>query len=611
MSVIAEKLTYRLSGKAALPLLFIVPMFLVSFTPRVLASPKLVLSFWGATAALTLWYVFILIRAVARGEELSFDVQIVRTHYVQGLVQGSIYLYWAQYWPFIEGQTFLILAQLLFAYAFSLLLAWAGAQRWRLGFGPLPIILSTNLFMCFKDDWFYLQFGMVALGLLGKELFRWRRDGRVTHIFNPSALSLFLVSLVLIFTGTTDFTWAEPIAIRLGLPDHIYLWIFAVGLIVQALFRVTLVTLAAAAALYLLNVIYLTITGVYWFMDAGIPIAVFLGLHLIVTDPATSPRTNFGRFIFGALYGAGVFFAYALLEWGGVPRFYDKLLCVPLLNLGVQLMDRFAARSSLARLPPFARIGRLSPNAQNLLFMGLWTMLFVWMSATDFIGKDHAGLHPDTWERACSQGLRNGCRNWAAIYHDDCAAGSPSACMQYVSIGTDHPAVHKDPLWQVRAYARACDLADVRGCAALQPLLSDDVARQLDSGCSAGEGKNCYILGMVNLLGLKSRSDPAVAFRYFRRSCALGVPTGCSVTGDAYRFGVGTRKDSAQAAHSYDRACSRTFLPSCVTLAQMLLRGDGIPEDRRRGRALLAETCLQGSAAACAARADFMPIAAY
>ena len=47
--------------------------------------------------------------------------------------------------------------------------------------------------------------------------------------------------------------------------------------------------------------------------------AVFLGLHLLITDPSTSPRTVAGKTIFGALYGVGVFALYALLGATGSP----------------------------------------------------------------------------------------------------------------------------------------------------------------------------------------------------------------------------------------------------------------------------------------------------
>src|SRR5260370_14035694 len=46
--------------------------------------------------------------------------------------------------------------------------------------------------------------------------------------------------------------------------------------------------------------------------------------------------------LFGGMYGAGVFALYAALGWMGAPTFYDKLLCVPPLNLMVSALDRAA-----------------------------------------------------------------------------------------------------------------------------------------------------------------------------------------------------------------------------------------------------------------------------
>ena len=51
--------------------------------------------------------------------------------------------------------------------------------------------------------------------------------------------------------------------------------------------------------------------GTYLFIDSYIPIAVFLGMHLLFTDPSTSPRTELGRLIFGAIYGLSVIVLYA------------------------------------------------------------------------------------------------------------------------------------------------------------------------------------------------------------------------------------------------------------------------------------------------------------
>src|SRR5271165_4195957 len=161
----------------------------------------------------------------------------------------------------------------------------------------------------------------------------------------------------LLVTHSTHISWGDEISVSFQQPPYIYLEIFLLGLVVQALFSVTLVTLSAAATLYVMNLIFTHSTGLYFFVDTNIPAAVFLGLHLLVTDPATSPRKNLGKFVFGSMYGAGVFGLYWLLNWLGVPTFYDKLLVVPPLNLTVRALDRasvaLATRVRKWKLPLF------------------------------------------------------------------------------------------------------------------------------------------------------------------------------------------------------------------------------------------------------------------
>jgi hypothetical protein len=78
----------------------------------------------------------------------------------------------------------LIGAQLAFAFAFDALLAWSRAIPTRSALDRSRLFFSTNLFLWFKPDWFYLQFLMVAVGFAAKELITWNKEGRKTHIFN-------------------------------------------------------------------------------------------------------------------------------------------------------------------------------------------------------------------------------------------------------------------------------------------------------------------------------------------------------------------------------------------------------------------------------------------
>lgn len=80
-------------------------------------------------------------------------------------------------------------ALVLFAVGFDALRQWSRRGVWRMTFGPISVMFSINLFLWLKPEWFHWQFAMIALGFLAKELLRWNRDGRSTHIFNPSSLT--------------------------------------------------------------------------------------------------------------------------------------------------------------------------------------------------------------------------------------------------------------------------------------------------------------------------------------------------------------------------------------------------------------------------------------
>src|SRR4029453_8851141 len=198
------------------------------------------------------------------------------------------------------------------------------------------IIFSTNLFLWFKSDWFYLQFVLVAVGFAAKELIRWNKDGRRVHIFNPSSFPLAVASLALLVTGTTGITWGSEIATTQFNPPHIYTLIFLVALPGQLLFGVASMTLAAVATMYGFSLTYYLATGSHFFLELPFPIAIFLASHLLFTDPSTSPRTELGRLFFGFIYALGVLPLYVGLDRLGLPTFYDKLLPVPLMNLAIR-----------------------------------------------------------------------------------------------------------------------------------------------------------------------------------------------------------------------------------------------------------------------------------
>jgi Tfp pilus assembly protein PilF len=368
----------RLSpGRAiALPVMFAALVAAATLLPGFPGAPAARWSCWGAAGFVVLWGMALLMAAGRRHRVLSVEISLRKQHYIQACAHLTIYSYWAAYWQGVHDAAPLIAAQLAFAYGFDSLLSWSRRDSYTLGFGPFPIIFSTNLFLWFKPEWFYLQFLMVAFGFCAREFIRWHKDGRYVHIFNPSSLPLSVFSIGLILTQSTNLTWGEEIATTQLNPPHMYLVIFLVSLPGQVLFGVSSMTLAAVVTTYALIGFDYFVTGMNVFESPSIPIAVFLGMHLLFTDPSTSPRTELGRIVFGVLYGASVVALYVLLERLGVPTFYDKLLPVPILNLMVRAIDRAARSDLLKRFDPGALGAARAPRARYVAYTTAWVAVF-------------------------------------------------------------------------------------------------------------------------------------------------------------------------------------------------------------------------------------------
>ena len=445
------------------PLALTLGLAWISLVGRVQANPTLVRSFWTSVGALLLWQGWLLLRVRRKAPAPAFTVLLRPQHYLQACLQLSVFAYWGWYWRPVYEEAWLILAQVVFAYAFGILLAWSRRQPYALGFGAFPIVLSTNLFLWFRDDWFYLQFAMIAIGFLGKEFVRWEREGRQVHIFNPSAFSLGLFSVVLIVMGATDLTWGQEIASTLSMAPNIYLVLFLIGLVAMHSFSITLVSGVAALVLFGWSASYFQATGVPYFVDSEIPSAVFLGLHLLVTDPSTSPRTPLGKAMFGVLYGVSVVALFAGLDAVGVPRFYDKLLAVPLLNLSVQRIDGLAARihnASWWRAVPRG----WSPARVNGASMAAWILFFSLMAATGRTDGRHTGDSVPFWEEACEEGRRKACDRLLEIEYSYCADNSGWACNQVGRHLAEGRIVDRDEELSRGYFIRACEGRFQPGC---------------------------------------------------------------------------------------------------------------------------------------------------
>ena len=514
----------RLSPLQALGLVlaFILALASVALLESVQRHPTLVWSILGCATTLLAWSVLLFVPAARQGRVFSLDVLLQKQHYIQACAQGTLLLYWGWYWREVYASAHLIAAQLAFAYAFDMLLSWSRRSSHVLGFGPFPVIFSINLFLWFKPDWFYLQFVMVALGFAAKQLIRWNRDGRRVHIFNPSSLPLAVFSLGLILTGATDITWARDIATTQLYPPQMYLVIFLVALPGQFFFGVTSMTMAAVVVTYLSSLLYFAATGTYYFLDSNIPIAVFLGMHLLFTDPSTSPRTELGRLAFGAIYGLSTVALLAVLNNVGAPTVYDKLLQVPLMNLSVRLIDRVTRSRMLRTFDPAALGAALRPRQRNLAYISIWTIVFATMSATRGLGDHHPGQTLTFWLQACTDDKPYACDYSTTLLSTFCRNGSGWACNE---LGIVQAKIWDEPQKAAAAFADGCTRGVQPACANATVKIDSDA-----TFATAPPGLADYPIileeGKGPITGL-------TASELYARACRQGWRDACERTGSS------------------------------------------------------------------------------
>src|SRR4029453_17954828 len=138
-----------------LPIAFTLALLGLGLSLPVRQAPVLLWTFIATACALGGWTAVLYWRTRAQHRLLALEVALRKQHYMQACIQGTLFVYWGWYWPQVYAVAPLILAQLLFAYAFDMLLVWSRRDSYSLGFSQFPVVFSINLFLWFKPDWFY------------------------------------------------------------------------------------------------------------------------------------------------------------------------------------------------------------------------------------------------------------------------------------------------------------------------------------------------------------------------------------------------------------------------------------------------------------------------
>jgi hypothetical protein len=325
--------------------------------------------------AITAFVMFVLALAAGRVRRWRTTWDLRKPHIIQGCVHTSIFVYWSFYWPGVHYQAPVIVMMLALAYACDAFFAFLRFGSWRVGLSPVPVVLSTNLFVWL--DWKGAAIAMI--GAFASKTFL-QRDGR--HIINPSVAGLTINALcTILLPGVVHF---GGLFHTLNIAPNMAEWIFLGSLIPLTVFRLLPVSIGSIIGLH-----YLTNA------PGALRPTLLLMMTLLSTDPATTPRSNLGRVLFGLLVGSTYIVYRHLLMALGQPDDFAKILSVPLANILVPWFDVAATRVSDFARPrwaagwrwtaarigglavPLARLGRRLIPIPNIAFVATWVVLFV------------------------------------------------------------------------------------------------------------------------------------------------------------------------------------------------------------------------------------------
>jgi hypothetical protein len=299
------------------------------------------------TAALVALWVGVLLRRDHFVVPPILSPTIKLTHILPAILQIVLFTYWAMYSQNVIAHLPVIGLQLVIAYAFDFLFAWTLRRPYHPSFGPVPIVLSMNLFVWFREGDVLLYVLAIAIAFSSKSLLQ--AAGR--HIFNPSVLGVATVGvLCIVLPGVFRY---QDISHDFSSPPHMAEVIVLLALIPQIRLRTAPVALGTAVAMFATMLIVFFVTGYQGGPSPWWP-PWLLAITLLAGDPATIPSDSAGRLLFGLFLGVAFYVVSRGLLFSVGTDFFSKVLPIPIANLLVPAFERAGARLS-ARWPSFSR----------------------------------------------------------------------------------------------------------------------------------------------------------------------------------------------------------------------------------------------------------------
>jgi hypothetical protein len=215
--------------------------------------------------------------------------------------------------------------------------SFARFGSWRIGAAPLPIVLSTNLFAWFNPAGIVIS---ILAAFASKALVR-RGEG---HVLNPSAIGLSVGGAIALVAP--DLVHFGGVFHTMNLAPNMAELIIVLALVPQARFRILPVSIGAVLAL--------GATG----NNAVLRPAMLLAVAVLATDPATIPRSDAGKLLFGGFLGLTIPLTSSLLRHSGQIDDFAKVLPIPVANWLGPWFDLLGGKAVMRAKPALASVAR-------------------------------------------------------------------------------------------------------------------------------------------------------------------------------------------------------------------------------------------------------------
>jgi hypothetical protein len=270
-------------------------------------------------------------------------ILVSRAVFVQLLAQLSIFFYWGMYNAAAINRLPLVVHQVVFGYIFLFILNCIMGAKFKISFSPAAAIFSANLFIWFSPQVYYFHYALIMIALLAKTFITRNVDGEKRHIFNPSG---FVSNIAAVTISMLEINYIHEYIYATQMGAN-YLWLPNFDLVVFSAScfslwspNMYLVAIGSIFSMWAAEVLSSQFFGMSFTTETP-RASILLGIALLITDPATAPRSKMGQLLYGVGYSFSIFISFIILAYKGWQMYFVKVFFIIPLNFFAYKIDQF------------------------------------------------------------------------------------------------------------------------------------------------------------------------------------------------------------------------------------------------------------------------------